>query len=29
MTDVDKLYLNMNINMNIRYEGVYVLDHSE
>lgn len=29
MTDVDKLYLNVNINMNIRYEGVYVLDHSE
>lgn len=29
MTGVDKLYLNMNINMNVRYEGVYVLDHSE
>ena len=24
MTDVDKLYLNMNININTKYEEVYV-----
>ena len=29
MTDVDKLYLNMNININIKYEEVYILHHSK
>lgn len=29
MTDVDKLYLNMNININTKYEEVYVSNHSE
>lgn len=29
MTDVDKLYLNMNININTKYEEVYVSNHSK